>query len=241
MELTLIQFLTGLFSLILTSVSIYLGLYIASRYRKHNNKILLYVGLSWCGLFNGWWPSAFNFILILTTGTAMSEVPFFILGNILIPLWLLLWIMGVTELLYKEKQKIIMICFIIFGIVFDGVFLYYIFTDYTKVGELQGPVDARYVGLFGLLLVSVMVLVLITGILFARESLKADQLESKLRGKFILYAFIVYPVCAILDAAIELTVITLPIIRILLILSCIAFYFGILMPNYVKKVFLKSE
>ena len=241
MELTLIQFLTGLFSLILAVVSIYVGLYIASRYRKHNNKILLYLGLAWCGLFNGWWPSAISFILILTTGNPLPMILYFIIGNTTVPWFLFLFITAVTELLYKEKQKIILLFFFIYAVAFDVVLYYYMFTDPSKIGYLQGPVDVRYAGLFSLLLVGVLIFATIGGVLFALESLKSDEPESKLRGKFILYSFLVWGFGSIMDAIIELTVITLPIIRILLISSTVAVYFGILMPDYIKKIFLKSE
>ena len=241
MELTEIQFLTGLFSLILAIISIYVGLYIASRYRKYNNKILLYVGLAWVGLMNGWWPSAINFVLILTTGTAMAEIPYFIIGNILLPWFLLIWMIGVSELLYKEKQKQIILFFLIFAFAFEGVIFYYILTDSSKMGQLQGPVDVKYTGLFSLFLIALLVFVAVSGVLFARESLKSEQRESKLRGYFILYAFLSWGIGSILDASIDLNVITLPIIRIILISSNIASYIGFIMPKFAKKLLLKES
>ena len=241
MQLTPIQFVTGLFSLLLALISIYVGLYIASRYRKYNNKILLYVGLGWIGLMNGWWPSAINFVLVVATGTAMSEVPFFIIGNVFIPFFLFIWMIGVTELLYKEKQKYILIFFLIFAVIFDGLIFYYLTTDPSKMGQLQGPVDVKYTGLYALFLITLLIIVAISGVLFARESLKSEQNESKLRGIFILYAFLSWVIGSILDASVDLNFATLPIIRIILITSNLASYIGFIIPKFIKKIFLKQE
>lgn len=241
MQLTFIQFLTGLFSLILSLISIYVGLYISSRYQKHNNKVLLYIGIAWCGLMNGWWPSAINFILVMTTGIAMSEVQYFIIGNIFLPWFLFIWMIGVTELLYKEKQKLIMLFFLMFAFVFDGLIVYYMLTDINRMGQLQGPVDVKYTGLYALFLIALLVFVASSGVLFARESLKSEEKEYKIRGYFILYAFLSWVVGSILDASVDLNLVTLPIIRIILITSNFAAYIGFLMPKFARKIFLKQQ
>jgi len=241
MELTDIQFLAGLFSLIVSIIGIYTGLHIASRYRKHNNKILLYFGLGWIGMFNGWFPSAINFVLILTTGTYMTEIPYFIIGVGFLPLFYFIWMIGVTQLLFTNKKKQIMIFVLIFVIIYEFVFFYYIFTDYTKIGELQGPVDAKYAGLIRLFLIILVLMTAITGILLGRESRKSDLKESKIRGLFLYYTFISWLVATMIDVAIELTTITLPIIRMILITSNFAAYIGFLMPKFMKKIFIKEE
>ena len=238
MELTLVQFLTGLFSLILAVISIYVGLYIASRYRKVNNKILLYFGIGWIGFMNGFWPSAINFILVITTGTAMSLVPYSIIGLAFLPWWLIVWMIGITELLYKEKQKPIMIFTLIFAIIYDSVLFFYVFTgDHSKIGALQGPVDVKYTGLVALMLLSLLIIVVVTGILLAINSLKSDTKETKLRGIFILYTFLSWIIAAIYDGMFDLNVITLIIVRIVLITCSISAYIGFLMPKFVKRIF----
>ena len=73
------------------------------------------------------------------------------------------------------------------------------------------------------------------GVLIAINSIKSDTPEIKLRGKFLLAAFISWSFGAIADATIPLTVITLPIIRIILITSAIEFYIGFVLPDWIKK------
>ncbi|TFG21941.1 MAG: hypothetical protein EU529_12020 [Promethearchaeota archaeon] len=79
MELTIIEFLSGLFSLILIILSLYIGLYIASRYRKFNNRNLLFIGFAWCGVFNGWYPPAISFVLILLTGQPLHPQLYYLI------------------------------------------------------------------------------------------------------------------------------------------------------------------
>ena len=80
---------------------------------------------------------------------------------------------------------------------------------------------------------------LVLGILIALNSIKAEEPEIKLRGKFLLIAFISWTVGAIFDASVPLTFVTLPIVRILLISSAIEFYIGFVLPDWIKTRFLK--
>jgi hypothetical protein len=73
---------------------------------------------------------------------------------------------------------------------------------------------------------------LISGILIARQSIRSEKPEIKLKGKFLLIAFILFVIGAFADAVLLLTVITLPIIRIILISSSVLFYFGFILPKF---------
>ena len=80
---------------------------------------------------------------------------------------------------------------------------------------------------------------LIPGILIARESLKSEDREIKLKGRFLLIAFISWTIGALMDAALDPNIITLTIARLILISSAIEFYCGFLLPERIKKIFLK--
>jgi hypothetical protein len=131
------------------------------------------------------------------------------------------------------------IIFTLFAIVYDGLLLFNIFTNPSNIGELTNPVDVQYKGIFSLLLLLVLVIVCITGLLFAKQSFRAEQEVSKLRGKFIAIAFVSWTIGAIADSAFTLDFVTLPIVRILLISSSVEFYIGIIMPKGVKNLFIK--
>ena len=239
MALTPIEIVNGFLALIWVIISIIIGIIIASRYRKYKQKVLIYVGLSWIGIANGWFPTSISFILTLTTGNGLTPVIYFFIGNAFIPVTLFIWMIVITELMYKEKQKVILLIFAIIGVLFDIYLFYYLINDPSVIGELQGPVDVQYKSITALYLIFILLTTLVTGLLFAREALKSEKPETRLKGKFLAAAFISYTIGAITDAVVPLNFITLPLIRILLITSAIEFYIGWMLPEMIKDRLIK--
>lgn len=239
MALTPIEIVNGILALIWVTISIIIGIIIASRYRKYKQNVLIYVGLSWIGIANGWFPTSISFILALTTGNGLTPVMYFFIGNAFIPATLFIWMIVITELMYKEKQKVILLIFAIIGVLFDIYLFYYLINDPSVIGELQGPVDVQYKSITALYLIFILLTTLVTGLLFAREALKSEKSETRLKGKFLAAAFISYTIGAITDAVAPLNLITLPLIRILLITSAIEFYIGWMLPEMIKDRFIK--
>jgi len=111
MELETIEFISGLFSLIIVVISVIVGLKIASKYFEHKQKTFILVGITWIGVVSPWYPSSVSFLLVLITGEALIPVIYFILGISFLPFFMFVWLTAFTEFLYKEKQKIILLCF----------------------------------------------------------------------------------------------------------------------------------
>ena len=74
-----IDFITGLFSLILVIVCVSVGVSILSKYRKYNNRIFITAGLASCGLYIGWYSSAISFVLFVITGSVLSPEIYFLI------------------------------------------------------------------------------------------------------------------------------------------------------------------
>ncbi|TFG25921.1 MAG: hypothetical protein EU532_11075 [Promethearchaeota archaeon] len=239
MALQTIEILNGIFSLICVIISTIIGLLIASKFFKHKQKTFLFVGISWIGLFSPWWPSTISFLLAITTGNGLSLTAYFLIGNIAAPVILLIWMTAFTELEYKKQQKKILMIYAIIGVLFEIFFIYYLLTDPSSLGELSGYLDVTYRGIVLYFAIFIVLTMLITGVLFGRESLRSDNPEIKLKGHFLIAAFISWCVGALLDAALPLNTITLTIARLILISSAIEFYFGFILPDYIKKIFLK--
>ena len=83
-------------------------------------------------------------------------------------------------------------------------------------------------------------LALITGLIFARESLKSDDSEIKLKGKILLIAFILFAIGAILDVISNLVVSNI-VARLIIVISSWLFYVGFVLPDWTKKLFLSNE
>ncbi|MFX1340049.1 MAG: hypothetical protein ACFFDK_15670, partial [Promethearchaeota archaeon] len=131
-----------------------------------------------------------------------------------------------------EKQKIILIIFFIIGIIFEIIFFYFLFTQPNLIGTFKTPFQVVYGLYIEVFLVIFLLVVLITGILFGKQSLRSDNPEVKLKGKFLIIAFILFTIGAFLDSIVpELFILA----RIVLDISALLFYFGFMLPDWLKE------
>ena len=240
MILNEIEFLNGLLSLIYSLITLLLGLLIASKYRKHKQTSLLYIGISISAFAMPWYPSSISFLMIILTGNGLSEQAYFFIGIAFIPLLIFVWMFGITEFIFENNRKIILAIYALVGIVFDIFFIYYLLSDPGSIGTLQGPLDVEYHGFTRIYLIFLIATVLITVITFGVKALKSDKPDIRLKGKFISIAIFFWLTGAVADAFIPLTIATLLIIRIILITSIILNYIGWIMPEPIKKLFIKD-
>ncbi|MFO8020066.1 MAG: hypothetical protein R6U96_15685 [Promethearchaeia archaeon] len=242
MDLGTLEIVSGTFSIIFVLISSYVGVRIAKRYFDTNQKEFLFVGIAWIGIVSPWWPSSVSFLSALITGKGISDGLYFIIGNAFIIFFMNCWLAAFTELIYKKLQKVIMIGFSIWNVIFEIFLFYYIFTGQTSmIGTLNGVLDVRYEGLTMIFLITIIVILFSTGIFFGRESLKSEHKEIKLKGKLLIWAIFLWSVGAALDSVIPLNLITLPITRIILITSSILFLGGWILPDWMKKIFLDNK
>ena len=240
MELSLAEFLTGLFSLIFVIISIFVGLKIARKYSEHKKIEFLLVGITWIGIVFPWVPSAITFLLVIFTDTLLSTEIRFILGFGLIPVFLVIWIAAFTEITYKEIQKKLLIIAIVVCTTLQVTFLALIFIDNTLIGVQVGLFHGSFTLFTRIYLLSILLTFFITGIVFARKSMRLGDPVIKLRGKFLFVAFTFYTAGAILETLLPFTAFTAVFIRLIMILSAFAFYFGFILPEIIKKFLIKE-
>ena len=232
----------GILLIIFCSIAIYVGLRIMSKYFKYRQTDLLLVGFTWIALSSPWFPACTSFILVFIFNAApLGPQAYFLIGNIMVPFGLVAWLTAVLDLFKVQKKKIIIVLSAIGNAIYVMIFLYFLMTDYSVIGELRGVTDVLYSGFVSIYLMAVIITFFITGILFARASLKSDNPDIKLKGKLLIVAFVSMTVGAILDTALPLSLITLPIFRSLEILAGITFYGGYILPKWMKKLFIKES
>ena len=243
MNLTEIEILNGIFSLSIIIVFTFLGLIIVSRYFKNKNKNYILVGIVWIGLAEPWYGSAISFLYTLITQNTLPLQLYLLASNIGIPIFVFLWIVALTDLLNLDprKKKAIQIIFAIYGIIIEILLIYSIIFIPNSLGELSGLVDITYKGWLRYYLLSVLVILLVAAILFARDHFKSEHRDIRFRGLFILLGFVFFVVGSTLDTAIELNTITLPITRTIVIIGSIIFCIGFLMPEKLKQYFLRKS
>ena len=244
MELTPDQILNGVFSLLFVVISIIIGLTIISKYPKSRNRTVILVGFVWLGIVSTWYASSSSFLVALITGgDGFMSVPpyYFLIGAVPLPITAFIWMVAFTDLLYRDKKKIILLIIGITGIIFEIALFTLLLIDQDLVGTVSSPVDAEYEFFVTSYQIFLVLLVLVSGILFARESLKSDTLEIKLKGKLLLVAFLSFVIGSILEILSGLSIVLLIIARLLLITSSIEFYGGFILPPWMEKLFVRNK
>lgn len=232
------DFLNGLFSLIFVVISIFVGGTIASKYFKQQSRTFLLVGITWILMTAPWYPSTITFITSLFTPTLIGMYPIMVIGNIILPFVLITWITAFTDLIprYKGKQKIVVLITTICIGIYLVLFFIFLGLEPSLIGEELGKADVQngiYVTAFQL--ISLLV-VIITGTIFSKESLVRDNREVRTKGKFLLIAFWSLAIGAILDVFSNFHISLLIVARIILITSAFEFYCGFILPPGVKKL-----
>ncbi|MBD3254310.1 MAG: hypothetical protein GF383_04415 [Candidatus Lokiarchaeota archaeon] len=236
-----LNFLNGLFSLIIVITSTIVGIIITLKYKSTGDNTFVLIGISWIGIICPWWPSAISFLLILFTGTGLSPHFYILIGNLLVPWFVLIYVLGISKMVYKEKRKPVVIVFFIIAILYDIYLIYYLVVDYTVIGELTGFFDIQYKAGLMILLMFYMGVVLVHGFMVIRDAMKSKKPYLKLKGKFLIFAYLFYGVGGVLDAIVPLTTWTIILTRTILVLCSIFFYLGFLMPSFVSKSILKEH
>jgi hypothetical protein len=241
MEYNAILITNGLSSLIISIISIVTGLKIAFKYLQHKEKVLIFAGITWLLMYEGWWGPSVSFIILISTGQSIPIELFFILSISLTPIAITLWMVAFTELKYKRFQKIIIGLFSIQALIFEILSLYYLVVDPSMIVERVGVIDAQYKSFLIIFFIEIAVVLSVTGILFARESLKINTPEIRIKGIFLLLGFISFIVGSIFDVFLELNILTLLLYRSVLVFSSFSFYFGFFLPRSIKKFLLKNN
>ena len=243
MVLTPDQILNGVFSLIFVVISIFIGFTIISKYPKSKNRTVILVGFVWLGIVSSWYASSSSFLVaLIADGDGFMSTPplYFIIGAVPLPITAFLWMIAFTDLLYRDKKKIILLIIGVTGIIFEIVLFTLLLIDYDLVGIVSSPVDADYELFVTIYQIFLVILVLVSGILFARESLKSKIPEINLKGKLLLAAFLSFVIGSILEILSGISIALLIIARLLLITSSIEFYGGFILPRWMEKLFLKK-
>ena len=234
-----IEVFAALFSLIFVVISWILALSILSKYFKYRVRELLLVGIAWVGIAMPWTSDAISFIMIMTIGESLNPYMKVIIELTFLPVAVILWLIAFTDLLYKNQQKLILTIFIILGALFEIIFFYALFTDFSLIGKYTPPLKIDYTLPIYLFLILFLGIFLITGLLMGKESLKSENKELVLKGKFLIIAFISFLIGALLEIILPLHPVGIMLIRIILISSAIEYYIGFTLPEFVKKILLK--
>jgi len=173
-------------------ISTILGVIIVIKYFKYKKRELILVGITWILIVSPYWPDAITFIMVLLTGNILEDGIYFFLANALIPAIHITWSIAFSDLLLKgRKKKIFILIMAIQAIIFEIIFLSLFFIDLSLIGTRMAPFYVKWTDLVVFYLLLSIIMFLIMGILFVRKSLRSENKEIQLKGKFLLVAFII--------------------------------------------------
>lgn len=239
-ELTPLETLQGALTLVFTLISLILGLIMILKYFQYKQIQLALVGITWIAVVSPYWPDSISFILIITTGQQLPQIVyFFIAGAFTAPIYFS-WMKVFTDFLYRDKQKLLIGIFGVIAVVYEILFFAVFFTDYTLIGVQQAPFYVEFTDFIVIYLLISISMFTVTGLLFAKESLKSENPDIRLKGKFLTIAFITFAVGTVIDSIGQLTEATLVIARIFVIIGAFSFYIGFTLPKFIKGLFIKE-
>ncbi len=222
-----------------------MGIKIAYKYRKYHEKSLIYAGFSIFFLGLSYYPATINLTLWIVESPLIAASIVLLCVGITFPLGILFYYFLLTEIkFYKIKKIQLTIRFfaIISNLLFEIYVIYTFFTNPTLLGVFAPPVNAEIRGPMFIYMVYAVLIFCIGGILIGIEGVKSNIPDVKLKGKFLLIAFILFFIVAtLIDPFANIIRILDLIVVILLTLSAIFFYFGFILPDWLKGYLLKSK
>ena len=237
LPLTTLDFINGLFSLLVIAIAAIIGITIALKYLKFKRKLYLFWGIAYVGFYSPWWSSGFSFVVYWFTGNPLPLPIYIGVGILLLPLLITLWFLGFTEMIYQNKRSLFILIYLIITISFEFYVIYFLSVDPTVLGNKTGIFDIKYSLLITAYFMLINITATITGLIFAKQSFKSEEKELRFKGKALVIAFLTYPICGIFDAGLDLNAIGLIIVRSILMFGAIMFYIGFFVPKFVKKLF----
>ena len=144
MVLEEIETVNGITATVFVFLSILVGVGIIIKYFRFKKRVFLFFGLTWILIVSPWYPIVVSYFSILITGVSLPLEQFLIIETTLVPIGIFVGIAAFTELKYEEKRKFLLLVVGIIGIFMEIIFIYFISTDPTFIGNLKLPLHFEY-------------------------------------------------------------------------------------------------
>ena len=241
MILSLELILLGIFTLIYILIVLIVGIRIITRYFQTKHKNLLYAGIGVIGIAFPWSGVVLNFLSsIIFDRVPPMKLHFFFHGG-MSGIFLFFWLMAILNLTGIEsgKREKILIYLGILAIIVEIMYLTIIFYDTEILGVLMNEIQVDYAPFNEIYLMTQLIIILISGAWLTTKSLKSDDSRIRLKGKLLLYGFILFPIASGLEVLVPL----IPIIilaRVLVIITMVLIYGGLILPKWMEKLFSRK-
>lgn len=224
-----------------TIFAFFLMYLIISKARRYQDRLLYVFTLYLIGLNTAWYPSAFCYVFWLFTKHTFIYEVYIVLGTLGIPIYLLSWTYVYTTLIARKYRKKILIWMGTLSLLYYIFIFTFMFAPHwlreLLIGILNNPFDSEYRGFVLIFIIFAMIVGDITIPHFCLISIRDSKSSiRRWNGIFFLIATILYNIGVIIDGFVILEIIPLIIIRIIIFISAILFYLGLIMPDWFKKL-----
>ncbi len=230
-----VELLQGLFGLIWVIIAFLIGIRITYKGITLERKDLIAVGLTYILVSSAWWGVAVQFVSYGFFNIQLSNDTYLFIANLFIGWGLILWLYAFCEVFYPNYKKIIVLCTVVFALAWDIFLIYALITNPQMIAVFNGIFDTNHAITSLLFILSAIIVFLISGIIFSYKFIKTENSEIKLKGYFLLIAWISFTIGAILDAALPMNVVLVVVVRLLLISTAVEYYFGFFLPKSLSK------
>ena len=235
------EMINGFLSLVFLTTSLIIGLKILSKYFKHKKKELLFAALAVILLSSIYWDYSISFIAFLTLGIRFPDQVYFIIGIPYLPWALFCFIYTLSELMFKKQQKIVLSLFLAQTIIFEVIFFTMLIIQPSLIGRTISIVDSEYEWFILSYIIFLNVILILTAILFAKNSMGFDDPTVKLKGQLILLGVLLFSAGGFLDVFSSVSIAVLIVGRIIITISGVILYIGIASPKRIVNFLLKGK
>ncbi len=235
-ELTTLDLINGIFAILIVVSFYFIGLKLISKSIHYGNRSIFYMGASLPFLSNFWLVLSINFLYILFSGNSISPELYLTIGYG-ISLALIFWLALITELLYKKRQKIILGSFLVYWVIMEVLFFRYLFMDISALGTFSQPLTPILGPFVRIRSIISIIILTVTTLLFYLQSRKSTIAENKLKGTLLLLGIIFFLAGSIFFLITSINFIPM----FLFIPSLVCIYGALILPNWMRNLFLKKE
>lgn len=229
-------------------ISIGIGTRIILKSRNVDNKTVhISFGLAWVFMCSGWWGGALSFFMYVFFGIILDTLLMIILQCIFIPLAIICFVYSIFSFVHKNQKKKLLVIYSLISFLYEVYFILSIsiFLDQTTLLEIESSRRSIFLASYQFLITIIFNIFailsgLIMGLLFSKELLKSDKIESVWRGRFLISGFLMFCAGAILESFILPPILWI-LVGALLITSSIFYEFGLFLPENLKKILFKND
>ncbi len=240
-DLSTLDILEGFMSLSYVIITLIMAIKVLWKYKTTKDKVFITVGGALLFLSSGLWGLTFSFLSILLINQPLSRSTYLSLNTVFGSAAILCWMYSFSELCYPDLKKKILSFYLSICGVYEVFLISFLIVEPTIIGTVTGPLNQEltiYPIIFSIFL---LLSTLISGILFVRESLKAEKKSIQIKGRFLLLAFLSFTFGEILDTILPKEAVVIIIVRLIIISSVFEYYLGFFLPKWLEIALIKEQ